>query len=151
VRLRIVRFRPADLPALMRVERASFGAEAYDKSLFRELYRDCRRFFFAAKAGPALAGYIVGCLAGDAAEVVSIAVAPEHRRAGAGRALMERLLDEVGTRGARTLELLVRIDNTAGIRFYRSFAFRRVKTVPGYYEDGADAYLMRRRTRPGVR
>jgi ribosomal-protein-alanine N-acetyltransferase len=145
VQLRIVRFRLAGLPRLMRIERASFGPDAYQKSLFRELYRECSQLFFAARVRAELVGYIVGCVEDDRAEVVSLAVAPEWRRAGAGRALMDRLLAEVKRRGARTVELMVRTDNVPGIRFYRSFAFRRVKTAPRYYEDGADGYVMRRR------
>lgn len=128
----------------MRIERASFGAQAYSRSLFRELYRDCGRLFFVARRAGRIVGYVVGCAGEGSAEVISIAVLPEERQARAGTALMDRLLKALRGRGIAQVELMVRTKNRPALRFYRAFGFRRVGRVPHYYEDGADAYVMKR-------
>jgi ribosomal protein S18 acetylase RimI-like enzyme len=38
---------------------------------------------------------------------------------------------------------MVRSDNGAAKHFYERFGFKRVRTVPGYYEDGASGVRMR--------
>jgi len=58
----------------MRIERASFGAEAWPRKYFLELYRDCRDFFAVAKVGGRIAGYAVACADKRNAEVASLAV-----------------------------------------------------------------------------
>lgn len=128
----------------MEIERASFGRQSYSRGLFRELYDQCRGLFFVARRGKHVAGYIVGSMDGAEAEIVSIAVDPKVRQEGVGRALMERLMDAASSAGAKWMSLMVRTDNHAALRFYRGFGFRRLRMVPGYYEDGADGWLMRR-------
>lgn len=128
----------------MEIERASFGRLAYSRGMFRELHERCGRLFFTAWRGRRIAGYIVACAESGEAEIVSIAVDPAARRSGIGNALIERLLDELAAAGAARVALMVRTDNLPAMRFYRAFGFRRVGLAPGYYEDGADAYLMRK-------
>lgn len=142
--IRILRFRAAHLDRIMEIERASFGRLAYSRGMFRELHERCGRLFFTARRGRGIAGYIVACAEAEEAEVVSIAVDPAARGSGAGKALMRRLLDELAATGATRVSLMVRTDNLPAIRFYRGFGFRRMRVETRYYEDGTDAYLMRR-------
>lgn len=128
----------------MEIERASFGRQSYSRSLFRELYEQCRGLFFVARRGKHVAGYIVGCVEKAEAEVVSIAVDPAVRQVGVGRVLMEHLVNAASVAGAKRMSLMVRTDNHAALKFYRGFGFRRLRRVPGYYEDGADGWLMYR-------
>jgi ribosomal-protein-alanine N-acetyltransferase len=81
------------------------------------------------------------------AEIASLAVHPDYRRRGLAAALIGRVLRELRAAGIRRVELMVRVGNTAGAQLYRSFGFRRVRTVPRYYEDGGDGFLMVRSMR----
>ena len=128
----------------MRIERASFGAEAWPRKYFLELYRDCRDFFVVAKVGGRIAGYAVACADKRNAEVASLAVHPDYRRCGVADALMRHTRAELGAAGVRRVELMVRTENLAGAQLYRSLGFRRVRLVPRYYEDGGDGFLMAR-------
>ena len=82
------------------------------------------------------------------AMMLGIAVAPEARRQGVGRALMQALCD-YADRWAQVLrlELTVYTDNHGAIALYRAFAFEIEGTHRGYaLRDGAyvDAHAMAR-------
>jgi ribosomal-protein-alanine N-acetyltransferase len=132
------------LARVLRIERASFGSDAWPRKYFLELYRDCRDVFVVAKVGGRIAGYAVACVEKRNAEIASLAVHPDYRRRGVADALMRHTLRELGAAGARRVELMVRTGNTAGAQLYRSLGFRRVRRVPRYYEDGGDGFLMAR-------
>jgi [ribosomal protein S18]-alanine N-acetyltransferase len=128
----------------LRIERSSFGSEAWPRKYFLELYGDCRDFFAVAKAGGRIAGYAVACMEKRNAEIASLAVHPDYRRRGVADALMRHTLRELGLAGVRRVELMVRTGNTGGVQLYRSLGFRRVRMAPRYYEDGGDGFLMAR-------
>jgi ribosomal-protein-alanine N-acetyltransferase len=128
----------------LRIERASFGTEAWPRKYFLELYGDCRGFFVVAKVGGRIAGYAVACAEKRNAEIASLAVHPDYRRRGVADALMRHTLGALRAAGVRRAELMVRTGNTAGAQLYRTLGFRRVRTMPGYYEDGGDGFLMAR-------
>lgn len=78
--------------------------------------------------------------------LVSIAVLPEYRRRGIGKALLAetiRVMREVYDTEAIYLE--VRVSNAPAISLYEKFGFRKVRIIHGYYADGEDAYVMVKR------
>ena len=140
--IQIAPFRRRHLPRILRIERASFGADAWPRSYFLELFLECRDFFVIAKVGGRIAGYAVACAAKRNAEISSIAVHPDYRRRGVAAALLRHTLRALSKAGVRRVELMVRTANAAAAELYRAFGFRRVRLASGYYEDGGDAYLM---------
>jgi len=52
-------FRMSDLDAVLLIERASFGADAYDRNLFAELFREMRALFLVAAARTGISAYMV--------------------------------------------------------------------------------------------
>jgi [ribosomal protein S18]-alanine N-acetyltransferase len=133
-----------DLERIGEIERASFGREAYDRKLFAAHLRRCGELFLLAERAGKICGYLLCCLHGPSAELVSVAVAPEFRGGGAASALLESLLRRLRRRGAARLHLVVRVTNKAARAFYVKYQFRRLRTVPGYYEDGGDGISMSR-------
>ncbi len=130
------------LPRILRIERASFGKEAWPRKYFLELYGECRDYFMVAKVRGRIAGYAIACTEKRNAEIASLAVHPDYRRGGVGDALMRYTLRSLSQAGMRRVELMVRTNNTAGAQLYRSLGFRRVRLEPRYYEDGGDAFVM---------
>jgi ribosomal-protein-alanine N-acetyltransferase len=156
----IDRARPTDLERIGEIERASFGAEAYDRKLFAYYMGKCGSLFLVAerpdRRGKApqrrrLCGYLIACLRGSrpggSAELVSVAVEPEARGEGAASALLDSALRRLTRRGAGRLNLVVRATNDPAHAFYEKYGFRRLRIVPGYYEDGADGIAMWRPVR----
>lgn len=141
--IQIVPFRRRQLDAILRIERASFAREAYSRAFFLELYRECGGLFFVAKRAGRIGAYMVTCVDHGVAEIVSVAVHPDHRRHGLARALIAHTFRALRARRIRRVELRVRVTNAAGLALYRSFGFRRAGLDLGYYEDGGDAVRMR--------
>ena len=141
--IRIRRFRPADLDAVVAVERRSFRRDAYPPSLFLDYYRQGALFLVAPAAGEVTA-YVLVWISRTGAELVSIAVDPAARRAGLAKALLMSVLRRLRRAGVTRLSLMVRTRNRAALRFYEGFGFRRIRLVRGYYERGGDGVLMSR-------
>jgi [ribosomal protein S18]-alanine N-acetyltransferase len=141
------RARARDLPRIGEIERASFGREAYDCKLFAHYLKKCGELFLVAERGGKICGYLLSCFRGPVAELVSVAIAPEFRGKGAASALLEFALRRLARRGAARLHLVVRVDNAAARAFYEKYGFRRLRIVPGYYEDGSDGIAMTRPVR----
>lgn len=117
------------------------------RTLAEELVRDSR-CYVGAWEGDRLVGFGALHLGLDEAEVLTLVVAPELRRCGIGRLLIERLADEAATRGATSLILEVAATNHAADALYRSVGFTDLGRRRGYYPDGGDAMVMRYRLSP---
>ncbi len=118
------------LERVLEIERACFSSDAYPRELFLDLYRESAGLFFVARRARRIAGYCVCCANGIKAELVSIAVAPEHRASGVGRALLRHMLTRLRRRRVRTLSLMVRVSNHAAIRLYHRLGFRSMGESP---------------------
>lgn len=136
------RFRWAELERLMEIEHSSFGEDAYDRNLFAEFFHKWGDLFLVAERRGKVCGYMVTCIRGERAELVSVAVDPAERGRGAASALLGSTLRRLRRRGAARLVLMVRQTNAPARAFYEKFDFRRVRTVRKYYEDGEDGLLM---------
>jgi ribosomal protein S18 acetylase RimI-like enzyme len=87
---------------------------------------------FLAVDDDAACGLVVGFLDREdpkRAGIVSMWVAPAHRRAGVGRSLVEAVLDWASQRGAGTVRLMVTSANEGAMRFYEDFGFERTGVV----------------------
>ena len=138
----------ADLDRILEIEEASLGREAYDRKLFAYYLSRCRDLFLLASRRGRACGYMITSIRGGAlgtrAELVSVAVNPAARQAGAASALLESTLRRLRRRGVGRLHLVVRVTNRPAQAFYEKYGFRRVRVVRGYYEDGGDGIAMSR-------
>lgn len=97
------------------------------------------------------AGYALGRVAADEAELLSIALLPGRRRQGGGRLLLDALIECCLAAGAATLFLEVATDNAAALALYRGAGFAEAGIRKGYYKVGAatvDAIVMKRDLTP---
>jgi ribosomal-protein-alanine acetyltransferase len=124
------------------MEHASFGIDAYDRNLFAEFFHKCGDLFLVCENRTRVWGYIVTCIRGDRAELISIAVDPGARGKGAGSALLQSTLRRLKRRPAARFGLMVRLSNAPARAFYEKYGFRKLRTVRRYYEDGEDGLLM---------
>jgi ribosomal-protein-alanine N-acetyltransferase len=144
---------PADLDAIMLLESSTFDSDAWSRSTMAAELAGPHGYYLVVDGpidGPAdgvpLAGY-AGLLAPEGSgqgDIQTIAVAPEARRRGLGRALMVALLDEARRRAATEVFLEVRADNPNAEALYVSLGFEQIAVRPNYYQpDGVDAHIMR--------
>jgi [ribosomal protein S18]-alanine N-acetyltransferase len=120
-----------DIAALLR-EETVFGLVARRANLFG--------------TRSAVAFVLVRVVAGEA-EILTIAVAPSHRRRGVARDLMEHVFRRLYHDRAEALFLEVDAGNAAALALYRRLRFRKVGERKGYYAHGsvpgASALVMR--------
>jgi [ribosomal protein S18]-alanine N-acetyltransferase len=62
-----------------------------------------------------------------------LAVRPSHQRCGIGRRMMEWLEESALVAGIATIDLELRVKNSAARDFYRALGFKEIAYVPGYY------------------
>jgi phosphinothricin acetyltransferase len=82
-----------------------------------------RDLFFVAAAGGAVVGTVLGGYDGHRGWVYSLAVRPEHRRAGVGTALVRRLEQALAERGCLKVNLQVRSSNAGVVAFYQKLGY----------------------------
>jgi [ribosomal protein S18]-alanine N-acetyltransferase len=93
-----------------------------------------------AQSGPP-EGILVARKAGDEAEILTLAVHPDCRRAGLARALVEAAMAHLRAAGATRVFLEVDEANAAAGALYRAFGAVEVGRRCRYYEHGANAVI----------
>ena len=133
-----------DLNAIEEIERTSYPTP-WSRSMFAgELAKPSSICLGAVEAErDELVGYLIISRYVDAWHVMNIAVAPEYRRRGIGRSLMERLFEATARDARRGYTLEVRVSNEAAIRLYEELGFKTRGIRRGYYTDNReDALIM---------
>jgi ribosomal-protein-alanine N-acetyltransferase len=141
----------ADLAAVLEIEHALFGADAWSRAMLRgELAQQPRsRHYLVAEDDGVIAGYAGLLAAGTQGDVLTLAVAGHRWGQGTGSALLEGLLAEAARRGCAEVFLEVRTDNSRAQQLYRRYGFTEIGVRPGYYQpSGADALVMRKDLQP---
>jgi len=146
------KFAVNDLASVTQINTACLP-ENYTDIFFVDLYRRYPETFVVAEEDGKIVGYIM-CriemglsnfgLSGVSKKghVVSVAVLPEHRRKGVGKALVLKALDGMRGYGAKQCYLEVRVTNQEAISLYKKLDFDVARTIHGYYADGEDAFVM---------
>ena len=124
---------PGDLAEVAAIQAASPEAAQWHVSDY--LSYDFR----VSVCGILVAGFLVSrVLVEGETELLNLAVAPEFRRQGVARKLVESLLAE--SPGVVYLE--VRESNRAARKFYNRMGFQEVSSRPGYYQAPPEAAIV---------
>ncbi len=117
---------PRDLAEIRAIQAASPECAQWDPTEYLNYG------VLVATFGMHLTGFLVGrTLEPREHELLNLAVAPEFRRQGIGRALVGAWLE----RAPGSVYLEVRPSNRAARLFYKSLFFQEVSTRPEYYND----------------
>ncbi len=124
---------------LAQLERLCFSRPWSKEALLEELVNPAAVFLTAAE-GQEILGYAGMHCAWGECYVDNIAVFPEHRRRGVGKALLLGLEEEAKRRRGEFLSLEVRASNRGAIALYQTMGFqeagRRKKFYTAPQEDG---------------
>ena len=146
--MKLDRARPDDAPGMAAVHAASFD-EAWSVEDIRAVLAGPGGFGLVVRAPgtEVVVAFVLARAIADEAEVLTLAVDPAHRRAGAGQALVEAVAIAAAAAGARSLFLEVASDNAAALAIYRAAGFTQTGRRPDYYRrpgGAADALVLRR-------
>ena len=133
-----------DLDEALDIERRSFP-EPWSRGMFlHELKLPFSKSIVVRADDPTheLLGYVCWWLIGEEIQILNVAVHPERRRHGIGRALVGLVFAETEAQHVSNITLEVRRGSTAAIALYRSFGFTESGVRRHYYGRGEDALLM---------
>lgn len=144
-----------DVADVADLEEAVYPDDAWSEATWwAELAGRPRRHYVIARSGdgpPApIAGYAGIDINGDHADVMTIAVAPQHRGTGLGSLLLTRMHDAAREAKASAVLLEVRADNSAALALYARHGYDQISVRRRYYQSGStmtgdvDAIVMRR-------
>jgi [ribosomal protein S18]-alanine N-acetyltransferase len=136
--------KPADIEAVMDVERLCFRRPWSPKVFLEEIARP-HAYVDVIRTLPdrRLVGFVNYWLVVDEVHILNVAVHPDARRQGLARRLLEHVLAFGERQRCRLATLEVRRSNTAAQSLYRGFGFLSVGVRPAYYsDDGEDAIVM---------
>jgi len=126
------------------IEKLCFGDPWSIRSIESELNNRLSYWLVAVDRGRVI-GYIGSQSVIDEADIMNVAVHPEHRRMGVGRELVIRLCDHLRAHGISGVLLEVRVSNTPAISLYENLGFLQVGLRRNYYRNPKeDAKIMRK-------
>lgn len=124
------------------IEQECFHGSWTAETLLSELNSPLN-YLVTEDCGGAIAGFALGRVAADEAELFQIATLPEFRRQGIAGRLLDRLHAGMRERGAACCFLEVRSRNAGAIALYEKSGYERIALRKNYYPDD-DAVIYRR-------
>lgn len=134
--------RERDLNDVLAIERASFSSPWSRQFFLEELQASCAKSVLC-ESRSIVVGYCLYWELAHDLDIHNIAVHPEYRRNGVGRAILTHIIEAARCVGAHNITLEVRKSNEAAQALYRSLGFEVCGVRRGYYSnDGEDAWVM---------
>lgn len=132
------------VPQIAQLEKRCFSDPWSEKSIASELENPLSVWLVAVDGGQ-LIGYVGSQTVLGETDMMNLAVAPEARRQGTGRALVLALVDALTEKGSHSLMLEVRVSNTPAQKLYESLGFSQVGRRSKYYVNPReDALILRK-------
>lgn len=133
---------PEDADAVAEVEKQCFPVPWSRESFWREASNENTLYLLALNDDEVI-GYAGTWISFEEAQITNVAIVPEYRGNGNGRAMMEELICRVKEKGVTAMTLEVRPSNAVALGLYESLGFKDCGRRPKYYSDnGEDAIIM---------
>lgn len=131
-----------DIKALVAIHAKSFE-RGWQTSEFQSLLGDKTVKCFALRLSTRritdqIVGFVLLRSVLDEAEILTIAVDPDYRKKGVGRALMEETLRKLYADRAAKLFLEVDANNQPALSLYTKLGFKKIGERQGYYRSDKD-------------
>lgn len=140
-------FTEKDISKLAVLEKSCFSDAWTLEMLKGETAREGFCCLLAEEKGEAI-GFVYGNVLFEDAELYKVAILPDFRGKGLGKALVEGFSEFVKEKGARQIFLEVRVGNAAALALYARQSFERTRLRKRYYADGEDCLEMRKSLYP---
>ena len=131
-----------DMEDVLSIERHSFEFPWFEEDFIRCLrQRNC--IGMVAEHGERVVGFMIYELHKTRLHILNFAVAPEFRRRGVGRQMVDKLVSKLSSQRRTRITLEVRETNLPAQLFFKQLSFRATMVLRSFYEDSPeDAYLM---------
>jgi len=118
--------------------------ENYTKHTFSYLLNEPKTLSYrVVTPADEMVGFVVVMVnENGAAHLTTIGIAPEHRRRGLAKRLLDHTEKAIKNRDINTVMLEVRVSNTAAQKLYRENGYAIAQRISSYYNNGEDGFLM---------
>lgn len=126
----------SDLEQLVEIEKSAFTVGPYSKRMLKRMIEMERSFSFVAEEDGTILGYVSAMpLDTESVDVESIAVHPDYQGRGIGGQLLQKIEEEMKSRGFIRSILEVRDMNYESIRFYKKHGYVEIRHMRAYYNE----------------
>jgi ribosomal-protein-alanine acetyltransferase len=133
------------LDELYEIEKQSFTREAFSKRQIATLLADYNSIGLVARVNEKVGGFLICSIDHERSEpfghILTLDVAPVHRRRGIAQKLLQEVENLLRSKGVRECRLEVREDNAAAINLYEKLGYERIEKLERYYRDVHGLYL----------
>lgn len=131
-----------DIDGILEVENKSFTTP-WSKTMFEDELYNLNAHYLVIEVMGKIVGYVGFWKIIDEGHITNIAVHPDYRGAGHGKALISALIQKAKEMGIIAVTLEVRKSNVVAISLYESFGFVSSGVRKNYYSDNnEDALIM---------
>lgn len=151
VQVRLRDFRREDFETLWRIDQSCFAPGiSYSRLELAAYIRRQGAVTLIAESpeqsndkAPAIVGFIVAeASRRGIGHIITIDVLPAARRFGVGSKLLAAAEERLQNAGIRRVFLETAVDNQAALSFYKRHGYFLTKTVPRYYSNDVDAFVL---------
>jgi ribosomal-protein-alanine N-acetyltransferase len=135
----------SDLNELWQLDMRCFvDGEAYERETFRYLLSNPDAIARQIRSEyDEMSAFAIGVIEQDGVgHITTVGVAPEYRRRGLARLILQEIERSFSVRGVTTVRLEVRTLNVAAQKLYENLGYVTVQRMNQYYSNGDDGYLM---------
>ncbi|MDK2827003.1 [SSU ribosomal protein S18P]-alanine acetyltransferase [Methanolobus vulcani] len=142
-------FEPSDFEEVLEIESQAFSE--HNPFLYMNFYEMNSEGFLVAEYNNYVVGFVVGYeLSETEGRIFSLAVREGFRSMGIGARLMDGILSVFICKLLTFASLEVRVTNTRAQDFYKRRDFIACWIQHGYYSDGEDGIIMKKRLTPSI-
>jgi ribosomal-protein-alanine N-acetyltransferase len=119
--------------------------ERYNPSIFSQFYESFPEGFLVALNQEMIIGFLIGIkTTPNIGRILMLAVKESYRKQGIGSALLTHFNKEMKQQNVTGVELEVRTSNKGALRFYQARGFLLQEQLQQFYQNGENAYSMRK-------
>ena len=143
-------YQRSDFDVLFAIDQRCFPAGiAYSRAELSAYLRRAGAFSILAtdvtSSPPSIPGFIVAeSSRRGIGHIITLDVLPEARRAGVGSQLMSAAEQRLKAANCHAVVLETAVDNLTALSFYKRHNYFCIKTVPRYYSNGVDAFVLQK-------
>ena len=130
-----------DIPRIMSIEELSFSSP-WSEDSFRSFMGDVLSFSLVLQCENEIAGYAMGWIVEEYAELANIAVDSKFRRMGLGKELVEKVVGICREKSVEGIFLEVRESNLDAIALYSKYGFEEIGYRKEYYRNPREDALV---------
>jgi ribosomal-protein-alanine N-acetyltransferase len=143
-------FEPNDFSEVLEIEAEAFAE--HNPFIYMNFYEMNSECFLVAEDREHITGFVVGYqISGEEGRIFSLAVRERYRGYGIGTHLLDAITEIFREKMLAFASLEVRLGNHEAQRLYQKIGFIPCWVQHGYYSDGEDGIVMKKRLTPVTR